>query len=145
MNDNLMQFITESKKAKQDNAFNTWCEHLDQFPDDYTVQLEENFIADLELQPLRWMSDGLDLIDSFHGTAHVQLMGGVQGEPMHKILYYPNFQAGSELFLKGMWLCKFPECRPVKHGDYVDPIAKVFIRVKHAPEQTLIQFYDEES
>lgn len=121
MDDELMQVIAESKKAKEDNTFKAWCEHLDQIPEDYTLRLKGDLVADLELQPLRWMNDGLKLIDSFHGTAHVQLMGGVQGEPMHKVLYYPNFQAGSELFLKGMWLCKFPECRSVKCGDYIEP------------------------
>jgi hypothetical protein len=86
MDDKLMQVIAESKKATEDSTFNAWCDYLDQIPEDYTLRLKGDLVADLELQPLRWMNDGLKLIDSFHGTAHVQLMGGVQGEPMHKVL-----------------------------------------------------------
>lgn len=75
------------------------------------MKLKGKLIADVDLQPLRWMSEGLQLIDSFHGTVHIQLRDGVQGEPLNRMLHYPVFQTGSELFLKGMWLCKFPRCR----------------------------------
>lgn len=120
MDEHLRQIVEKSKKTQEDRDFNAFCEGLDKVPEGYTKRLEGKFIADLELQPLRWMSDGLKLLDSFHGMAHVQLMHGVQGEPMNRILYYPIFQAGTEFFLKGMWMCKFPECRAVSSGDYID-------------------------
>jgi len=61
----------------------------------------------------------LDILRSAHVTGYVQLMGGQQGEPLQCFLPYSVFQAGAEVFLKGMWLCQFPSCRQVSHTSYI--------------------------
>ena len=82
--------------------------------------MEKGLLVDIELQPHRWMTAGVELIESFRGSAHVELIDGVKGEPLHKTLNYPVFHFGCELFLKGMWLCQFEELRNIKHNMYVD-------------------------
>ena len=40
---------------------------------------------------------------------------------MQTYLPYPVFQAGTEIFLKGMWLAQHTECQPIGCSDYVTP------------------------
>lgn len=98
-----------------------WCAFLDQASPRTKRRLKKGFIADVEVQPHRWFSAGLDILQSAHVTSRVQLMNGEQGEPMQSFLPYSVFQSGAEVFLKGMWLCQFPACRRVAHTSYVGP------------------------
>jgi hypothetical protein len=76
--------------------------------------------ADLELQPARWLRLGLDLIQSSKVIAHVQLSNGYQARPDSSLLRYPVFQMGTEIFLKGMWLCHFEDLRLLTANSYID-------------------------
>ena len=105
---------------RKDEEYKIWCDAMESTPDDFELMLENGFTVDIELQPLRWMSAGVELIDSFKGSAHIQLMDGIQGEPLQKVLYYPVFQFGCELFLKGMWLCQFEDCRKIRQVMYIN-------------------------
>ena len=121
---NITVDISENIKLKEakkkEKMYRTWCDSMESTPEDSKLTLKPGFMADIELQPHRWMTAGVDQIESFKGSAHVQLMGGGMGEPLHKVLKYPVFHSGCELFLKGMWLCQFEECRNIKHNMYVE-------------------------
>jgi hypothetical protein len=60
-------------------------------------------------------------------TGHVQLAGGNEGPELSSYLPYPVFQMATEIFLKGMWLCQFEECRKLTSSSYIDHET----RVKH--------------
>lgn len=51
-------------------------------------------------------------------------MNGEKGAPISSFLPYPTFQMGTEIFLKGMWLSQFEECRKLAHADYATPAAR---------------------
>ena len=116
---NLME--TERKEQK----YRTWCELMESTPENYKPELEKGLLADIELQPHRWMTAGVELIESFRGSAHVELMDGVKGESLHKTLNYPVFHFGCELFLKGMWLSKFEGLRKIHQNMHVDKKTRV--------------------
>ena len=107
-------------KARREKDFTTWCAALEGLPGDFEHKLKDGFKADLELQPFRWLSLGLDLLQSSKGTVTVQQMDGSAGPFLDSFLAYPVFQMGAEIFLKGMWLCQFADCRGLADGDYLD-------------------------
>jgi hypothetical protein len=120
LRESLLRVIKEDQQCEDEQEFNDWCEYLLSLPAGLQFMPKGNFIADIELQPLRWMSLGIDLIQSSKVTARVELAGGIQGPPMSSYLPYPVFQMGAEIFLKGMWLCQFPECRALSYSSYIN-------------------------
>lgn len=120
----LNQELAKRNAATQEKRFQDWCAELDRLPTNYVPQLKENFKPDIELQPKRWLGHAMDIIESAHVTARVQLMGGVQGEAFSSFLPYPIFQMGAETFLKGMLLCRFTQCRRVAQNSYVNPATR---------------------
>ena len=120
LKENVLRIINERNRRDEEQEFNDWCDYLLSLPAGLEFMPKGNFKADIELQPLRWTSLGIDLIQSSKVTARVELAGGVQGPPMSSYLPYPVFQIGAEIFLKGIWLCQFPECRALTHSSYID-------------------------
>lgn len=125
MDDELAQMVREELKrrntAEKEQRFQRWCHQLDQLPKNNVPRLNGQLRPDLEIQPRRWLSHAMSIIESAHVTARVQHMDGRQGEPLSSFLPYPVFQMGTETFLKGMLLCRFAECRRVAHDSYVNP------------------------
>ncbi len=110
----------KARKAKREaEELRAWCTVLDGTSPRAKRRLKPGNVAAVELQPHRWLSAGLDILRSAHVTGYVQLMDGQQGDPLQSFLPYSVFQAGTEVFLKGMWLCQFPSCRRVAHTSYV--------------------------
>jgi hypothetical protein len=120
LNERLMRIISERNRREDQEAFQRFCEELLALPADLELMPKENFKADVELQPLRWMSLGIDLLQSRKVTGHIQLADGVQGPAISSYLPYPSFQMAAEIFLKGMWLCQFAECRQLSDSSFVD-------------------------
>lgn len=112
--------MEEDARKKREKRFAAWCGELEALPGDFELTLKDGLKADLELQPFRWMSLGLDLLQSSKGTITVQHMDGQQGPFLDSFLAYPVFQMGTEIFLKGMWLCQFDDCRALAHHGYMD-------------------------
>ena len=119
------ELINLKETDRKKHVYRDWCELMESTPENYKPELEKGLLADIELQPLRWMTAGVEQIESFRGSAHMELMGGVKGEPYHKTLNYPVFHLGCELFLKGMWLCQFKELRKIHQNMYVDKKTRV--------------------
>jgi len=123
--DELINAVTEELKMREEKSktedLRKWCTFLDAIPRRFKPRIKGNYVAEVELQPHRWFTAGLDNLKSAHVTSHVQLFDGNQGPPMQCFLPYPVFLAGAEIFLKGMWLCRFPACRRVAHNFYVNP------------------------
>jgi hypothetical protein len=119
--DGVMQLIQEQNRQQDDEEFREWFGGLLAVPEDYKRQLKEDWNADVELQPLRWMDLGLELLQSPKVTAYAQLSNGIQGPPLGSYLPYPIFHSGTEIFLKGMWLCRHEDCRLVDSSSYVAP------------------------
>jgi len=117
------EFATNEKRQHASD-FKLWCASLDSTPSDTKLVLKSGLLADIELQPHRWLSAGIDLLKSQHITGFVQLMDGRKGDPIDGFLPYPVFQMGTEIFLKGMWLCQFEECREIAHTDYVERVSR---------------------
>ncbi len=111
--------MSEDANKRNEKEFLDWCVELAALPEDYELKLKDGVKADIELQPFRWMSHGLDLLRSSKGIGAVQLMNGRQGPFLDSYLPYQVFQMGTEIFLKGMWLCQFDDCRHLAHEGYV--------------------------
>jgi hypothetical protein len=62
----------------------------------------------------------MDLAESRKVTGRVQLAGATEGPEISSYLPYPVFQMATEIFLKGMWLCQFEDCRTLTHSSYID-------------------------
>ena len=125
MDDELLTALrTELKSREERNkvaAFKSWLASLEQSAVTRPPGLKAGFIADTELQPLRWMDAGMDLLESQKVAAWVELMDGQKGPPLQSFLPYPAFQMGAEIFLKGMWLCQFDECRMLAQKGFLSP------------------------
>lgn len=117
----VMRLIQEQNRLREEEEFQEWYAALLVLPQDYKRELINGWMADVELQPLRWMDLGLTLLQSAKVTAYAQLANGVQGPPLNSFLPYPIFQSGAEIFLKGMWLCHHRECRLFDHSSYMEP------------------------
>jgi hypothetical protein len=108
----LLRMMREQDDADEARAFNEWCNDLLSQPSDLQVQPIGNFQVDIELQPLRWLWLGIELVESN------KIRGGLS------YLRYAVFQMGTEIFLKGMWLCQFDECRTLTSSSYIDQAAR---------------------
>lgn len=108
MSDDLLDAVRDHMKKdrerEQAQEYLKWREHFAAVPSDYSPKLKDGLVPEVELAPMRWMRSGLDLIKSAHGTVPIQLSDGEVGPPLQTFLPYPIFQAGTEIFLKGMWL-----------------------------------------
>jgi hypothetical protein len=71
--------LAKREKRQRSAEFKQWCSMLDATPSSAKLVLKNNMIADIELQPLRWLSAGLDLLKSQVITAQVGLMNGEKG------------------------------------------------------------------
>jgi hypothetical protein len=120
----VMRTILERNRREAEQEFQKFCEELLSLPADFELMPKGNFVADIELQPWRWLSLGVDLLQSRRVTAHVELPNGIQRPPMSSYLPYPVFQMATEIFLKGVWLCQYAECRALNDSSYVDPAAR---------------------
>ncbi|MBC2600575.1 hypothetical protein [Puniceicoccus vermicola] len=114
----IAECMREDGDRKKEEAYQAmrkaWLERRDGNP-----SLQPGFKVDTDLQPLRWLEDGRDLIQSAKGTISVQLSSGLSRPPLNTYLPYPVFQMGAEIFLKGMWLCQFEECRNLRDHDWM--------------------------
>jgi hypothetical protein len=119
--DAVMKLAAEENRLEEEHEFRAWCDGLLALDIKFHRELNDDWIADLEVQPLRWMNAGLTLIHSGKITGFLQLANGVQGPPANIFLPYPIFHAGAEIFLKGMWLCRYKDCRMLDSSTYVSP------------------------
>lgn len=115
----VLRLIMERNRNEDEKAYSVWCEDLVALPPDLKLTPRDGARADIELDPLRWMDSGLNVIQSARVLAYVQLPGGVQGPAFQSYLPYPVFQMGTEIFLKGMWLCQNDECRVITNTSYI--------------------------
>jgi hypothetical protein len=116
----LLRTMSEHNETEEYKAFNDWCEDLLSQPSDLELRPQDGFEVDIEVQPLRWLSLGIDLIESRKVIGRVQLVDGIEGPEITSYLPYPVFQMATEIFLKGMWLYQFDECRCLTHRSYID-------------------------
>lgn len=119
-----MRLIEEDNRLECEKDFNAWCDFLTSLPEDFEPKVKDGLKADLELQPARWLGLGLDLIQSSKIIAHVQLSNALHGRPHASLLCYPVFQMGTEIFLKGMWLCHFDDFRLLTAHSYTDEVTR---------------------
>jgi hypothetical protein len=119
--ESLMRIINDRNRREDEQEFQAFCEELFSLPANFELMPKGNFKADIELQPLRWMNLGMDLLRSRHVTGHVQLADGIQGPEINSYLPYPIFHAATEIFLKGMWLCQYADCRLLADSTYMEP------------------------
>jgi len=110
-----MEELKRLERESRERKYQAWCSQLDSLPDGFKRSLQGEFIADVELQPRKWIELGLDLI----GVGVSDLPDGERLLDFMKYLPYPVFQAGTESFLKGMWLYQFEECRKLESESYV--------------------------
>ncbi len=106
------------EKAAQLRA---WREEMAQTPRSWTPTIKGGYIVHIELQPHWWLREGVTLIECQHIDSQVNLMDGKKGPVMDSHLPYPVFLAAAESFLKGMYLCRFPECRRIAFHGYIRP------------------------
>ena len=104
----LNQDLLDHARDCIEKDFTEWCDQLAALPPDFEPELRPGIIAHIELQPLRWINSGLDLLQRRKESS------------IDTYLSYPLFQMGAEIFLKGMWLCQFEECRLLGADSYID-------------------------
>ena len=125
MNDDIgsevNNLIKKQNLRKEQEELANWLAILDATPTDAKRVPLDGWIADLELQPTRWLSAGFDLLESAHVLTRAKNMDGSDGAVMQSILPYSIFQSGTEVFLKGMWLCQFEDCRLLTQSSYITP------------------------
>lgn len=125
MDDELLAALKVELKSREARdkaiAFKNWVAHLEQSAATGPMDLKAGYVADIELQPMRWMDAGLDLLESQKVAAWAELMDRNRRAPLQSFLPYSAFQMGTEIFLKGLWLCQFPECRSLAHKGYLAP------------------------
>lgn len=116
---NVMERLKRQEQMKREKQYQAWCNQFASPSSDCGRKLKGGYIADVELQPDRWIRHGLDLIGSRKGFGTIQLSDGVQGADFRAYLPYPVFQMGVEIFLKGMWLYQHVECRKIQSDTYI--------------------------
>ena len=121
LNESVMRLIKEREERNEKLEFQHFCQYLLSLPAHLELAPTDNFKVDIELQPLRWMSLGMDLLKSRRVTGHVQLADGIQGPEIASYLPYPVFQMAAEIFLKGLWLCQYGDCRDLTASSYMEP------------------------
>ena len=115
----VMEKLKRQKQMKREKQYQAWCNQFASLPADFGRKLKGGYIADVELQPYRWIQQGLDLVGSRRGFGTIELSDGVQGADLRAYLPYPVFQMGAEIFLKGMWLYQHEECRKMQSDTYI--------------------------
>lgn len=142
--DGVMSLIREQNRLEEEKEYQDWHAMLLALPEGYNRELKEGWMADVELQPLRWMQLGLTLIQSPRVIEYTQLANGVEGPPLTSFLPYSVFQAGTEIFLKGMWLCSYEDCRLLGHNSYIGPGRReeVFKELRNKLGHNLLQIIE---
>jgi hypothetical protein len=118
--EDLLRLMRAQNEAEEGKAFKQWQADLLGQPPDLKLQPEDGFEVDIELQPLRWLWRGVELVESRKVTWRGQLAGGIEGSEISSYLPYAVFQMATEVFVKGMWLCQFENCRTLTHSSYID-------------------------
>ena len=75
----LYRSMEDDARKEREKKFAAWCHELEALAPNFELKLEGDLQADVELQPFRWMSLGLDLLQSSKGTMTVQHFDGRQG------------------------------------------------------------------
>ena len=96
----VLRLINKRNRKEHEREFDAWCEELVALPADFELRPRDG-TAGIELQPLRWMDSGLDLIQSAKVVAHVQLQNRLQGPALHSYLPYPVFRWEPRFSLRG--------------------------------------------
>lgn len=120
LQEDLLRLMRLQNEAEEEKAFKDWHEDLLCQPLDLKFQPEDGFEIDIELQPLRWLWRGVELVESRKVTGSSQLAGGIEGAEISSYLPYAVFQMAAEVFVKGMWLCQFEDCRRLTYSSYID-------------------------
>lgn len=121
LGDKVMDVIRKQAEARKEAEYRAWCDDFESVPPDFTLILKNGLVAQVELQPWRWIQHGLDLIGSRKAAGTIQLFGGKEGPDFRSYLPYPVFQMGAEVFLKGMWLYQYEKCRGCTADSYIEP------------------------
>jgi hypothetical protein len=124
--ESVMRIIQEQNRREDEEEFQQFCEKMLSVPANLKLVPKDNFTVDIELQPLRWLSLGIDLLRSRRVTRHIRLPNGVQEPEIGSYLPYPVFQAATEIFLKGIWLCQYAECRALTDSSYINPAKRQY-------------------
>ena len=123
MDDSLIADVKKifADREKQRNAkeIAAWCAEVEATPRSWKPALKAGYVADMELQPHWWLSEGVTLINCRHVDGEVELMDGAKGPVFSSHLPFPVFLAAAESFLKGMHLCRYPECRRIASRGYI--------------------------
>jgi hypothetical protein len=118
--DLVRKMSEDDEKANIEKAFKDWCSSFEAVPSDFEYRLKDGLRAYIEPQPYRWMSLGLEMLQSSKGTASVRHRESQLDRPINSYLVYPVFQMGTEIFLKGMWLCQFDDYRKLHDFAYIN-------------------------
>lgn len=117
----VKKIFAQRERQRKTDQFKTWCEQLEAMPRRWKPTLKAGYVADMELQPHWWIGEGVTLIKCRHVNSEIELMDGAKGGVLSSHLPYPVFLAAAESFLKGMYLCRYPECRRIASTGYIRP------------------------
>ncbi len=120
LTDAVRKKIEADNQASWRRSVVAWQAHLDKAPPRAHLRLPKGFLADVELQPLRWLRAGTEMIESANVVSRAKNFDGSDGAVMQALLPYWVFAGGTELFLKGMLLCRYKPCRALHQSAYLD-------------------------
>ena len=117
----IAELLAKEAAEKKAEDYADWCDQMAGVDRSFELHPKSGFLIDHEFQPIRWMSDGLDVLSSARGATMISDLS--QSHPVFWQAYLPYavFQMGTELFLKGMWLCQYADCRHLDHFDHLSP------------------------
>ncbi len=64
LQEDLLRLMRWQNEAEEEKAFKDWHEDLLCQPLDLKLQPEDGFEVDIELQPLRWLSRGVEVVEN---------------------------------------------------------------------------------
>ena len=123
LEDAIRKLFEERRAETNEKAYKQWCDEVAAISTTYETLPKARWLIDQEFQPMRWLSHGLHIL---------KLSSGSMGAPsdlerspyLVPLLPYAVFQIGAELFLKGMWLCQFTDCRELSHKGHLEPVRR---------------------
>jgi hypothetical protein len=122
----VKRILVERDNQSKADQFKAWGDELAATPRSWKPTLKAGYVADMELQPHWWLGEGVTLMECCHIDSQVELMNGGKGAVLSSHLPYPIFLAAVESFLKGMYLCRFAECRQIASSGYIRPLRRLY-------------------
>ena len=116
----IAELLAKEAAEKKAEDYADWCDQMAGVDPSFEWRPKSGFMIDHEFQPIWWMSSGLEVLRSACGTIAMSDFSKSRPVFWQAYLPYSVFQMGTELFLKGMWLCQHTDCRQLDDNEHLE-------------------------